>query len=224
MLPIGGFQPLTLSDFPGTPAALVFVRGCTMRCPYCHNRALWEPDPALDTQEVLRRIAARRHVLGGVVVSGGEPTMHAGLPVLLATVRALGLRTKLDTNGSRPQALAAVLAAGLVDFVALDLKAAAAAHDRAAGRPALHGLVEASLAILRASGVAFETRTTVCGGLHDAAGLDAIAAALHPGERWYLQAYRPAAGAGEGLHPPPAHLLGRVRDHARAAGIAVDVR
>lgn len=190
MIPIGGFQPLTLSDFPGTPAALVFVRGCTMRCPYCHNRRLWDDDgPTLAAQEVLARIATRRHLLGGVVVSGGEPTMHAGLPAFLAAIRAQGLRVKLDTNGSRPQILAAILAAGLVDHVALDMKAPWSNHDRITGSTGLAGAVAESLDLLRDAGVPYELRTTVCGGLHDADSLTAILDGLRPGECWFLQAY-----------------------------------
>lgn len=224
MIPIGGFQPLTLSDFPGTPAALVFVRGCTMRCPYCHNRGLWQRGAACDPEDVLARIAARRHLLRGAVVSGGEPTMHPGLDGFMRRLRAIGLRVKLDTNGSRPQALRELLAQGLADHVALDLKADAAGHDRATGSRDLHRAVQESLAVLRASGAAYEVRTTVCGGLHDGAGLERIAAGLRPGERWFLQGFRPARDADPGLRPPDPDLLAHARDRARAAGIAAAIR
>lgn len=227
MLRIGGFLPLTLSDFPGTVAAMVFVRGCTMRCPYCHNHRLCEPGPLLDTQEVMGRLSANLGRVTGVVVSGGEPTVHAGLPVFLATVGSLGLRVKLDTNGSRPQALATILDHGLADHVALDVKAGWTGYDQLVGGVGMAAAVSASLSALRRHEVPYELRTTVCGGWHDEAGLAELRQALLPGERWFLQPFRrtddlPDRGAD--LRPPDPGLLIRIRDQARIAGIDCHIR
>ncbi|MFW5698475.1 MAG: anaerobic ribonucleoside-triphosphate reductase activating protein [Planctomycetota bacterium] len=188
--PVGGFLATTLSDFPGEVAAMVFPSGCTMACPYCHNRQLWSIDGAQSCAGALARLAALRPRLGGVVVSGGEPTMHAGLPALVLRLRSLGLRVKLDTNGSRPAMLAELLAAGLLDYVALDLKAPWGAYARVAGVPGMAEAVQASLALLRAHTVDYELRSTLCTPLHDAGALSALASIPQPGERWFLQPYR----------------------------------
>jgi organic radical activating enzyme len=110
---IAGFQPFTLSDYPGRVAAIVFTQGCNFRCPYCHNRHLipaWPPHGELDPiDHVLRYLEGRAGQLDGVVVTGGEPTIHDDLPDLLRQLKALGLLLKLDTNGSRPRMLDAVI-------------------------------------------------------------------------------------------------------------------
>lgn len=227
MLPIGGYLPLTLSDFPGAVAAMVFVRGCTMRCPYCHNHRLCGAGPTIEANEVLERISHQRSRLGGVVVSGGEPTMHAGLPDFLAAIRSLGLQTKLDTNGSRPRELTHLLAAGLIDRVALDVKTAWPDYDRLVGWSGAAAAVPAALDALRRGRVAYELRTTVCGGWHDESRLTGLRQALRPGERWFLQPFRrtddlPDSAAD--LHPPDPGLLIRVRDQARIAGIDCHIR
>jgi pyruvate formate lyase activating enzyme len=232
-LPIGGFQPLTLSDFPGTPAALVFLRGCTMRCPYCHNRQLWrcaEDGADLTEVAVLTHLSKRRDQISGVVVSGGEPTIHERLGRFMQSIRALGLRVKLDTNGSRPDHVRTLLAANLIDYVALDLKAAWADMDRTVGVPGHAAAVAETLGLLRAwspTAEHYELRTTVCAGMHDDGQLAAIAAALRPGERWFLQAYQPVPGTPDATRylaaPSPAQLT-RCAEQARNAGIICTIR
>ena len=81
-LRIGGYVPCSLSDFPGRIAAVVFTQGCNWRCAWCHNAALVHPEqftPTIPVGDILTRLANRRGKLDGVVVSGGEPTLHAGL-------------------------------------------------------------------------------------------------------------------------------------------------
>src|SRR3990167_5850717 len=101
---IGGLQPFSLVDFPGTVCAVVFTVGCNFRCPYCHNPELVfeEPERIISEREVLGFLATRAGVLPAVVVTGGEPTIHKDLPEFLRAVRALGYRIKLDTNGTNP--------------------------------------------------------------------------------------------------------------------------
>ncbi|MCS6970691.1 MAG: anaerobic ribonucleoside-triphosphate reductase activating protein [Planctomycetota bacterium] len=223
MIPIAAVQPLTLSDFPGRPAAIVFLAGCNWRCVYCHNRRLWEAaEPALAEDAVLADLERRRGLITGAVISGGEPTLCAELPAFLERLRALGLAVKLDTNGSQPARLQAVLEAGLVDYVALDLKAEESRHDALTGSRAEFPLVRRALALLRAQRVPYELRTTVCGELHDEAGLRALLAELLPGERWWLQACRPPPGTR--LSPPDPRLLARIAAEARARGVRAEIR
>ncbi len=225
--PVGGFLATTLSDFPGVVAAMIFLRGCTMACPYCHNRQLWSTPGGEGCTAVLVRLAALRSRLGGVVVSGGEPTMHAGLPQLLARLRSLGLQIKLDTNGSRPAVLDELLAAGLLDYVALDLKAPWSGYPRACGVPGMARPVRESLAVLRGSEVAYELRSTLCTPLHDADTLVEMMAIPRPGERWFLQPYRtpeaPQPGTAALTAPDPSRLAAW-RAAAVARGIDCRIR
>jgi pyruvate formate lyase activating enzyme len=120
-VPIRGFLPTTLIDWPGKLAAEIFVGGCNLRCPYCHAGYLLADSPAAETFEVahiLRCIREQDGWLDGIVVSGGEPTLHEGLGELLRVFKAEGLGVKLDTNGTNPEVVGSLLDAGLVDAVA----------------------------------------------------------------------------------------------------------
>ncbi|MFR7708434.1 MAG: anaerobic ribonucleoside-triphosphate reductase activating protein [Alistipes inops] len=118
---IGGLVKQSLVDWDGVLSAVVFTKGCNFRCGYCHNPALVVPAlmrerPDVAESEVFDYLARRRGWLDGVVVTGGEPTLHAGLPAFLERVKALGYRVKLDTNGTNPEMLRQLIASGAVDF------------------------------------------------------------------------------------------------------------
>lgn len=124
---IGGLVKQSFVDWDGVLSAVVFTKGCNFRCSYCHNPALVVPAlmrerPDVAESEVFDYLARRRGWLDGVVVTGGEPTLHAGLPAFLERVKALGYRVKLDTNGTNPEMLRQLIASGAVDFVAMDIK------------------------------------------------------------------------------------------------------
>lgn len=165
---IGGYVPCSLSDYPSRISAVVFTQGCNWRCPWCHNPALVYPEKftaPLPEAEVLERLASRRARLDGVVVTGGEPTLQGDLADFLARVKALGFLVKLDTNGSRPHVVRDLLAAGLVDFVAMDIKAPWARYAEAAGVPVDTAALAETVALLRESGVEHQLRTTRWPGL-----------------------------------------------------------
>jgi len=160
---IGGFQKFSLIDFPGRVAAVVFTRGCNFRCPYCHNPQLVEPapgDPQVPEEEVFSFLRTRTGKLEGVAVTGGEPTLHADLGQFLAALKALGFAVKLDTNGSAPRELQKILSAGLVDYVAMDLKASPARYAEVAGVPVSIEDLRASIETITASGIPHELRMT----------------------------------------------------------------
>ncbi|MEW6490781.1 MAG: anaerobic ribonucleoside-triphosphate reductase activating protein [Thermodesulfobacteriota bacterium] len=161
-----GFLDVSFVDWPGKVAAVVFLPGCNFRCPYCHNRDLvLVPDglASVPVEGVLARLEELGGWVDGVCVTGGEPTLHPGLPELLALFRSRGLAIKLDTNGSHPEGLAGLLAADLLEAVALDLKAPLEAipYRRNAGPGADPAAVGKSLALLAASELGVEVRTTV---------------------------------------------------------------
>lgn len=229
VLPLAGVQDLTLSDFPGNPATIFFFRGCNMACGYCHNEAIRSAGPRLPLRPALQRVIERRNRVPGVVLSGGEPTIHAGLGVLASFLRSNGLRVKLDTNGSRPQVMQQAIQDGWADYIALDVKASVhntELHDQVCARSGYAPRVRAALHILRhrLAPERWEVRTTVCGQQHRLEDLLEIVDELRPGERWFLQAVRPPAGGSEHCDAPAATLLAEAAAMASLKGVVVGVR
>ena len=166
---IAGIQKLTLLDFPGHTACTVFLAGCNMRCPFCHNAELFggKVEEVMSTDAFLKFLATRQGLLDGVCVSGGEPTGDPQLPQLLRAIKDLGFQVKLDTNGSRPEILKKLLEENLVDYVAMDVKNSPILYPQTLGfdRYDLKA-VEESLRFLMEDHVAYELRTTVVAQLH----------------------------------------------------------
>jgi pyruvate formate lyase activating enzyme len=186
---IAGLIKSTLIDFPGCIACVVFTAGCTYDCFYCHNRALIGGDAvALPMKELWRFLESRVGLLGGVVVSGGEPTLQPGLKEFLGSVKRLGYAVKLDTNGSKPAVVGELLADGLVDYVALDVKAPWERYREIGGLQAEAAAVEATLRLLASASVAYEVRTTLCPTLMEDDVLK-IARSMPPVPRWRLNKY-----------------------------------
>ena len=188
---ICGLQKLAMVDYPGKLAATVFTGGCNLRCPFCHNALLvtrLSETPELPAQEVLDFLRSRRGLLDGVVLSGGEPLLQSGAADFLKQVRALGFAVKLDTNGCFPDALAAILEAGLVDYVAMDIKNRREKYPETVGVPGFDiAPVEESVRLLMEGKVDFEFRTTLVRELHAPGDAAAIGAWVRGAPRYYLQ-------------------------------------
>jgi pyruvate formate lyase activating enzyme len=227
---IAGLQRVTLLDFPERVAASVFLAGCNLDCGYCHNRWMldeWAVQEAISTEDLLAWLATRRGRLDGVCISGGEPTLHGELGELLSAIQALGYVVKLDTNGLLPERLAALLAAGWVDYVAMDVKAPLdGRYAQVVGRPVDVGRLRSSMELLRQSGVPFEFRTTV-GPQLDEAALQAIAEAVGREAPWFLQVFEPVEGIPLELREQPAlsgATLEALAERWRGQGWLVTVR
>ena len=166
---IAGLQKMTLLDFPGKVACTVFLSGCNYRCPFCHNAELLDgsAQPLMSREEFLSFLSKRRGLLDGVCISGGEPTLHAGLKELMQDIKAMGYAIKLDTNGSRPVLLKELVNEGLVDYVAMDIKNCPARYAETCGLPKVDlGAIEESARFLLSGAVDSEFRTTVVRQLH----------------------------------------------------------
>ena len=200
---IHGLQKLTLLDYPGHTACTVFTARCNWRCPFCHNASLvLRPgeQPVIAEDEFFAFLKKRRGLLDGVAVTGGEPTLQKDLPDFLRRVRAEGFKTKLDTNGTHPAMLRAILDEGLADYVAMDIKAGRDNYSAVTGtlRPGLDAVSE-SVELLRRSGTEHEFRTTVVRELHSDADFRDIARWLAGEERYFLQAFKDSGDIlGEG--------------------------
>lgn len=191
----GGLQAFTMSDFPGRLAAIVFTQGCNFRCPFCHNGTLLDPagtaaDPPGES-DVLEFLLNRQGKLDGLVITGGEPTLHQDLPDFLRQVKGMGFLVKLDTNGSNPGMLGRLLGQNLVDYIAMDLKAPWEKYTRLAGLPVEPQELEQSVALIAGSGVDHQFRTTYVTPLLSEEDLAAIKTMVPAGSPHKVQTFRP---------------------------------
>ncbi len=189
---IQGYQKLTLLDYPGRVACTVFTGGCNLRCPFCHNAGLVRTPFASPNveEEVLSYLAARRSLLDGVCLTGGEPLLQPDLPAFLQKLKVLGYAVKLDTNGSLPEKLAPLLGSGLLDYVAMDVKSSPAGYAKATGREGEIDPYLQSIRLLEESGLPHEFRTTVVRGIHCAEDFEEIGRMLAGTDRYFLQVFR----------------------------------
>ena len=186
---ICGLQKMTLLDFPGKIACTVFLGGCNFRCPFCHNSELFmgKPEKLMEDEEFFRFLSTRKGLLDGVCVSGGEPTLYKNLPEFLEKIKEMGFLVKLDTNGYRPEVLKALVAQGLVDYVAMDVKNSPAMYAQTVGLENMNlSAIEESLRFLIGGGVDYELRTTLVKPFHDCASIQDMGVwlgGLVPGKR-----------------------------------------
>ena len=216
---IAGFQKTSFLDYPGQPAAVVFTPGCNMNCCYCHNEELlFGAPPLIPEEEVLSYLDKRRGILQAVTVTGGEPTLQQDLADFLKRVRGLGYRTKLDTNGLKPEVLQHLMAEGLLDYVAMDIKAPPEKYDGITRTKNDLKKIRKSIALLRSGSVPHEFRLTFYPGL---TAEDAVAAAelVKGTERFYLQQYRKRPNRDD----PEPHLPSYVEQTACAIRAAIGV-
>jgi pyruvate formate lyase activating enzyme len=192
---IGGFQRFSLCDFPGCIAAIVFTQGCNFKCPFCHNADLIPPQPSngplVPESYVLEFLASRTGKLGGVVVTGGEPTLQKDLPAFLGKVHRMGYAVKLDTNGSRPEVLRVIIDNGLVDYIAMDIKAPLWDYDKAAGVKAPVGSIRNSIEMIARSGIEHEFRTTNVRSLLSDTDLSILSGMIPGDSKHTVQEFRP---------------------------------
>ena len=208
---IYGLQKMTLLDFPGRVACTVFLGGCDYRCPYCHNFQLAKgtAEPVMEESELLSFLKKRRGLLDGVAITGGEPCLHAGLLPLMRQIHEMGYAVKLDTNGAHPDRLAEILEAGLVDYVAMDIKNSPEKYARTAGLARVDLTpVRRSVGLLMQGQIEYEFRTTVVEELHTADDFEAVGQWIAGARRYFLQPFtdRDSVPFG-GLHAPSDESL-----------------
>ena len=217
---IHGFQKLTMLDYPEKVACTLFTAGCNFRCPFCHNALLvTEIDPAdiYPEEEVLAYLNKRKNVLDGVCVTGGEPLMHPDLPELLRKIKSLGYAVKVDTNGSYPDRLASLIAEGLTDYVAMDIKNSREKYALTVGVPGFDlAPVEESVRLLLGGSLPFEFRTTVVKEFHEPEDIAAIADWISGAPRYFLQSFKESDHMiGSGLHAHDPETLRKMKELAQ---------
>ena len=164
---ISGFEKLTLTDYPGKVACIVFTQGCNFKCPFCHNSDLIKfKEGEILEKDVLDYIDKRKNMLDGVVITGGEPTMQRDLISFLKQIKDLGLNIKLDTNGVKPDVLEKIIKLKLVDYIAMDIKSDKENYSLVSGVKVEFKNIDKSVNLIKNSDVEFEFRTTVIKNYH----------------------------------------------------------
>lgn len=191
---IHGLNKLTLLDYPGHMAATIFLGHCQFRCPFCQNGGLVlspEKEEIIPTEEVLSFLKKRSAMLEGVCITGGEPTLEPELEEFIRSIRDLGLKIKLDTNGYRPEVLKDLVNKGLIDYVAMDIKSSLPGYEKAAGKPGMHlEKIQESVEFLMQGNIPYEFRTTIVDELHSEKEIREIGEWIKGCLAYYLQVYQ----------------------------------
>jgi pyruvate formate lyase activating enzyme len=222
---IGGLQKFSLLDYPDHVAAIIFTQGCNFRCQFCYNPMLVMPFEAgkfvdnsspkneenkkghslISENDLFYFLESRRGKLDALVITGGEPTLHADLPEFLKKLKDMDFKIKLDTNGTSPEMLKKLLKEKLVDYIAMDVKAPAEKYEMVAGvKPDLKKIKE-SIKIIMNSGQPYEFRTTIIPNLHRPGDIDGIGVLIKDAGKWFLQFFKSDTAlvnkSFEGLNP-----------------------
>jgi len=222
---IGGYEKNSLIDWDGKVTTVAFTSGCNFRCPFCHNPELViDPGATLGngsdmTDDFLAHLDQWKDWLEGVVVTGGEPTVHPDLLEFLAEIKRRGLPVKLDSNGSNPVLLEELLAAGLVDYIAMDIKTAldSERYRQACGRTVDLQPIRRSISIIMKGECDYEFRSTVIPGFFDHDEIESITEAIAGARRYVLQQFKPGVCLDPEYNrrePYPDAYLRRLRDRA----------
>ncbi len=192
---IVGFLKTSLLDWDGHVVANVYLPRCNFRCPFCHNGDLvTNPESLAEVplSEVMNYLRENSEFLDGVVITGGEPTLHPDLPELIRELRQTGLKVKLDTNGTNPEMLRDLIDSNLVDYIAMDLKAPLnSKYEDVVGCSVPLEKIKESITLIMQSGIDYEFRTTVVPILLTAQDIESIAAFIGGAKKYALQQFRP---------------------------------
>ena len=190
---IGGFQKVSLIDFPGKISSIIFTKGCLFRCAYCHNPelVLYEDKSGIDEKLVFDYLEKRAGFIEGVCITGGEPTLHKDLPELIKKIKNLGYLVKLDTNGVTPEMVSYLIENQLVDYIAMDIKNTWEKYDSIANisKEKKHFLdkCKETFSIIQKSKIPHEWRTTILPGIHKEEDFFNMAKCMAPGEKYFIQ-------------------------------------
>ncbi len=187
---IVGIQKNSFIDFPGTASAVLFYGGCNLRCPYCHNRdlACGLAKPSISAQEIVAFLKKRKGMLDGVVITGGEPTLHKNLPNLIQYLKELGYKVKLDSNGLAPEVLEKLS----VDYLAIDIKSSFAGYQNYLGiKKDVSNALQKSIQIIKERKEAGEVRITSAPTIITKEIIEEIAPELEGVSKVFIQAFKP---------------------------------
>ncbi|MFH1062480.1 MAG: anaerobic ribonucleoside-triphosphate reductase activating protein [Candidatus Omnitrophota bacterium] len=194
--PIKGFNPHTFIDWDGKLACVIYLPGCNFRCPFCHSSILATDPESLKTvpfEHIERFVQGKKGWIDAMIIGGGEPTLYKQLPELLKDIKKMKLLIKIDTNGTNPEIIENLIKQGLVDFIAMDIKAPldSTRYEQAAGTSVSINAIQKSIDILLTNKIDYEFRTTVVPTLIERADIINIARAISGAKKYVLQQFDP---------------------------------
>ncbi len=206
---IGGLQKMTLLDFPGKVACIVFTKGCNFQCPYCHNSELIEfGEGAYTDQDIWKYLEKRAKMLEGVCITGGEPLLQPDIEAFIRGIKIRGMAVKLDTNGSNPEMLEKLISGNLLDYVAMDVKNSPDKYKLTTNSDVDIRLIDESIKILLKGKVEYEFRTTVVKEFHQVEDFLKIGQWIEGAEKYCIQEYKDSQEVlVEGLSSPGTELI-----------------
>ncbi|HOE17541.1 MAG TPA: anaerobic ribonucleoside-triphosphate reductase activating protein [Syntrophorhabdaceae bacterium] len=193
-VPIRGFLETSFIDWKGCLSSVLFTGGCNFRCPFCHNPELVLHHSEMEEiplERVIFTLRKYKKWLHGIVITGGEPTIHKDLFRMIGRIKSEGVKVKLDTNGSSPIVLKGLVAEGLIDYVAMDVKGPVDRYKRWCGVDINTKKIEESIRFILEGTVEYEFRMTVVPFLHREVDVYNTAEYIRHAKRFTIQEFRP---------------------------------
>lgn len=216
---IAHLQKTSFIEYPGKISAVIFTQGCNLRCPYCHNPELVEPElftTPVSQDEILSFMKKRTGMLDGLVITGGEPALQKGLTKFMQEVKDLGFLIKFDTNGTFPNVLENVIKHNLADYIAMDIKGPAYKYPEIAGVPVDMDLIMKSIQSIMGSGIDYEFRTTWVKEQLTLTDIKEITMMIKDAKRFAMQRFNPSKHLDPimlNCHPPTDDMIKKAADY-----------
>ncbi len=186
---LGGIQKCSLIDYPEKISCVIFSSGCNFACPYCHNPELTKNNPSvrLGENEIYAFLESHKNFLDGVVISGGEPTIHSDIHIICENIKAMGYSVKLDTNGSNPEVIKSLIDEELIDYIAMDIKTEPSRYSYFAASGCDSEKILSSIKTIMNSKINYEFRTTSVKPFVDISVIEKISRVISGANRYVLQ-------------------------------------
>ena len=219
---IKGFIDSSLIEWEGNIVSIIFLPHCNLRCPYCHSTHLvMEPNEleSIPLEAILKKVEQNKNWLDGIVITGGEPTFHRDIDSLIKKFRKMGLKVRIDTNGTNPSVLEDLIQRRLIDCVAMDIKAPfrEEKYNAVSGASCNLSDIEKSVRLIMESGLEYEFRTTVCPAFLDGIDVVEIARSITGAKRYILQTFRPTNCLDSTMLDVVPYSEGEMKDFAKNA-------
>jgi pyruvate formate lyase activating enzyme len=203
-------------DYPKKISMVVFTAGCNFRCHYCHNPELVNPElPFMSEDKAIKKIESKKEWVDGIVITGGEPTMHADLPDFIRKIKKMGLLIKLDTNGTNPEMIELLINEGLIDYIAMDVKAPLEDYSKVTGSNFDTNLIKKSIELIKTSGIDYEFRTTILPKLFKEEDIMKLGYLLNGAKLLVLQSFRGGKTLDPDYTTQPSYLKPQMEHFTR---------
>jgi len=196
-IPIKGWQKNSLIDYSPYTVSVIFLGGCNFRCSYCHNPDLvlnFHKIPDIDVNEITSYLEGKKEWIDGVCITGGEPTLCKDLPLFISKLKDIGMKVKIDTNGTNPSMIKELIDKKLIDYIAMDIKTNFEDYEKVTVVDVDKEKIKESISVIRDSSVDYEFRTTVIPGLVGKKEIFLIGKQLEGAKKFVIQNFRSDKG------------------------------